>query len=270
MDSQNTPPLINTLAQSTRRHIPPATPPRPVGMPGVIRYAAFRYCCGSYVCSMRLISYVCSIPLREVAIPPPPLPFEQVYVEQVFESATLPLLEQVFEYDTQRIESPSVGVWVGTCVRVTVCYLCSLYPVSHFFRTSVRCSGIRCWCVFPLVSVPALRNVWVHMFEHIPIPPMPQIGTHVRRIDHSINMCLICPICPSLSSSESMSTTSSERLLEGGRKADIQAYPRGGIVELDRGRTPYQRSSSACPPKVSARGNARHRATARMSRSGRG
>ena len=270
MDSQNTPPLINTLAQSTRRHIPPATPPRPVGMPGVIRYAAFRYCCGSYVCSMRLISYVCSIPLREVAIPPPPLPFEQVYVEHVFESATLPLLEQVFEYDTQRIESPSVGVWVGTCVRVTVCYLCSLYPVSHFFRTSVRCSGIRCWCVFPLVSVPALRNLWVHMFEHIPIPPMPQIGTHVRRIDHSINMCLICPICPSLSSSESMSTTSSERLLEGGRKADIQAYPRGGIVEPDRGRTPSQRSSSACPPKVSARGNARHRATARMSRSGRG
>ena len=135
-----TPPLINTLAQSTRRHIPPATPPRPVGMPGVIRYAAFRYCCGSYVCSMRSLSYVCSIPLREVAIPPPPLPFEQVYVEQVFESATLPLLEQVFEYDTQRIESPSVLVWVGTCVRVTVCYLCSLYPVSDFFRTCVRCS----------------------------------------------------------------------------------------------------------------------------------
>lgn len=175
-------------------------------MPGVIRYAAFRYCCGSYVCSMRSLSYVCSIPLREVAIPPPPPRFEQVYVEHVFESATLPLLEQVFEYDTQRIESPSVGVWVGTCVRVTVCYLCSLYPVSHFFRTSVRCSGIRCWCVFPLVSVPALRNPWVHMFEHIPIPPMPQIGTHVRRIDHSSNMCLICPICPGLSSSERMST----------------------------------------------------------------
>lgn len=93
-------------------------------MPGVIRYAAFRYCCGSYVCSMRLISYVCSIPLREVAIPLPPPRFEQVYVEHVFESATLPLLEQVFEYDTQRIESPSVGVWVGTCVRVTVCYQC--------------------------------------------------------------------------------------------------------------------------------------------------
>ena len=197
-------------------------------MPGVIRYAAFRYCCGSYVCSMRLISYVCSIPLREVAIPLPPPRFEQVYVEHVFESATLPLLEQVFEYDTQRIESPSVGVWVGTCVRVTVCYLCSLYPVSHFFRTSVRCSGIRCWCVFPLVSVPALRNPWVHMFEHIPIPPMPQIGTHVRRIDHSINMCLICPICPSLSSSESMSTASSERPLEVGRKADIHGYPGGG------------------------------------------
>lgn len=55
---------------------------------------------------------------------PPPPRFEQVYVEHVFESATLPLLEQVFEYDTQRIESPSVGVWVGTCVRVTVCYQC--------------------------------------------------------------------------------------------------------------------------------------------------
>ena len=270
MDSQNTPPphqhtrTIHTTAYPTR-HSPPS-------------------CGHAWGHTLRRVSLL----LRFVRVfdaadlvrvfdtatggsdTPSPLPFEQVYVEQVFESATLPLLEQVFEYDTQRIESPSVGVWVGTCVRVTVCYLCSLYPVSHFFRTSVRCSGIRCWCVFPLVSVPALRNPWVHMFEHIPIPPMPQIGTHVRRIDHSINMCLICPICPSLSSSESMSTTSSERLLEGGRKADIQAYPRGGIVEPDRGRTPSQRSSSACPPKVSARGNARHRATARMSRSGRG
>ena len=236
-------------------------------MPGVIRYAAFRYCCGSYVCSMRLISYVCSIPLREVAIPPPPLPFEQVYVEHVFESATLPLLEQVFEYDTQRIESPSVGVWVW--------YVCSgdcVLPVYRYVAYSNVCSlfGIRCWCVFPIVSMPALRNPWVHMFEHIPIPPMPQIGTHVRRIDHSINMCLICPICPSLSSSESMSDTSSERPLEVGRKADIHGYPGGGIVEPDRGRTPSQRSSSACPPKGFRSRKRAIRAAGCMSRSGRG
>lgn len=74
---------------------------------------------------------MCSIPLRGVAIPPPPLPFEQVYVEQVFESATLPLLEQVFEYDTQRIESPFVLGWVRTCVRGD--------------------------CVLPVFSVPCIR-----------------------------------------------------------------------------------------------------------------
>mgnify|MGYP007050515934 CR=1 FL=1 len=55
-----------------------------------------------------------------------PLPprFEQTYVEQVFESAMLPLFEHVFYYDTRRIESPGLGRWVRTCVRVTVCYRC--------------------------------------------------------------------------------------------------------------------------------------------------
>ena len=165
-----TPPLINTLAQSTRRHIPPATPPRPVGMPGVIRYAAFRYCCGSYVCSMRSLSYVCSIPLREVAIPPPPLPFEQVYVEQVFESATLPLLEQVFEYDTQRIESLSVGGWVRTCVRGYS--VCCLSCIACTPLLSNKCSLFR-YSVLVCVSVASAARIAESM------------GTHVRTDTHT-------------------------------------------------------------------------------------
>ncbi len=221
MDSQNTPPhqhtrTIHTTAYPTR-HSPPS-------------------CGHAWGHTLRRVSLL----LWFVRV------FDAADLERVFDTATggsdtpsPPTFRTGVRRTGVRISDTSTvrtGVRIRYATyRIAVCvgvgwYVCSgdcvlpVFPIPCIRLLSNVCSlfGIRCWCVFPLVSVPALRNPWVHMFEHIPIPPMPQIGTHVRRIDHSINMCLICPICPSLSSSESMSDTSSERPFEGGQKGDTQ------------------------------------------------
>ena len=222
MDSRNTPtphPHTRTIHTSTypTRHSPPS-------------------CGHAWGHTLRRVSLL----LRFVRV------FDAARFERVFDTATggsdtpsPPTFRTGVRRTGVRISDTSTvrtGVRIRYATyRIAVCvgvgwYVCSgdcvlpVFPIPCIRLLSNVCSlfGIRCWCVFPLVSVPALRNPWVHMFEHIPIPPMPQIGTHVRRIDHSINMCLICPICPSLSSSESMSDTSSERPFEGGQKGDTQ------------------------------------------------